>query len=123
MKNDGVEVGLGGNRGGNKEQFHSAECECEILGALVTRGENNDGKRDRRDDDERGRRQAEYRRRAGDAGEFGDQGGDIGDEHRAQREPRPTHAVMLADQARMSLTGGGTEAHGHLLHDEERHDE
>ena len=66
---------------------------------------------------------AEDERRARDADELRDECGDVRDEHRAERDPRPGEAVVVADQLRVTFARHRSEAHRHLLHDEERHDQ
>ena len=107
----------------DEQQLEQAQREGEALRPFVRRGQDDDAEQHAPPKRPWGPRQAEDLRGAGDAGKLRDECRDVGDEHRAQRDPCPAHAVVLANQPRVAFAGDRAQAHGHLLHDEQRHDQ
>jgi hypothetical protein len=77
----------------------------------------------RRDRDDELRIEAEDHGGARDARELGHQRSDVGEQHRAERDPCPAESVMLANQSRVAFSRHDAKPHRHLLHDEERQNE
>ena len=120
---DGADVGVGEHRRDDEDELERAEHEPDDLDAPVAAGDHERHERRGGDRDRRRRRHAEQLADAGEAGELGDESAEDGDDERADGNPCPCAAEVLADQLREPLAGRDRKPRRELQDDDQHRHE